>query len=375
MPKAQVAVVGGGIIGLAHAYMAARRGTSVVLFERNERAQGASIRNFGMIWPIGQPAGERLQLALRSREIWTEVIGETGLEIASTGSVHLAYQEDESAVIQEFAESSAAHGYSCQWWTPDQVLKQCPGVRRKGLIGGLWSDTELVVDPRRVASLLPAFLSERYGVQVRMGSAVQSIELPFVRTTQETWEVERVVVCSGDDFHGLYPEVFAASGMIKCKLQMMRTGVQPGGWQLGAALAAGLTLLFYPAFQTCEALPRLRQRIDAETPDYALYGIHVMASQTPGGEITIGDSHEYGLDVSVFDKPRIDELILAYLRRFLCLPEPGIVERWNGVYAKHPRLPYFTVSPAPGVRIVTGFGGAGMTLSFGAAEKTWSEWT
>ena len=70
MPKrADIAVVGGGIIGLAHAYVLARKGKRVVLFERGHRATGASVRNFGLIWPIGQPAGEMLRMALRSREI------------------------------------------------------------------------------------------------------------------------------------------------------------------------------------------------------------------------------------------------------------------------------------------------------------------
>jgi glycine/D-amino acid oxidase-like deaminating enzyme len=104
MPKADVAVVGGGIIGLAQAYFAAGRGWSVLLFERHEFARGASIRNFGMIWPIGQTAGERLQLALRSRVIWGEVAKEAGIRIGSTGSVHLAYRDDEADVIREFAE-------------------------------------------------------------------------------------------------------------------------------------------------------------------------------------------------------------------------------------------------------------------------------
>jgi glycine/D-amino acid oxidase-like deaminating enzyme len=59
MPQDQyeVAIVGAGIIGLAHAYLAAKAGRSVVVFERNSSAIGASLRNFGLIWPIGQPAG------------------------------------------------------------------------------------------------------------------------------------------------------------------------------------------------------------------------------------------------------------------------------------------------------------------------------
>ncbi len=74
-PRADVAIVGAGILGLAHAYVAAKAGKSVVVFERSPRAAGASVRNFGMVWPIGQPAGTMLSLSLRSRELWLEILG------------------------------------------------------------------------------------------------------------------------------------------------------------------------------------------------------------------------------------------------------------------------------------------------------------
>src|ERR1700688_5201279 len=89
--KADVAIVGAGILGLAHAYFAAKRGHKVVVFERTPMAQGASVRNFGMIWPIGQRAGVVHQMAMRSRQIWNEILDEAALEYRRTGSPHVVY--------------------------------------------------------------------------------------------------------------------------------------------------------------------------------------------------------------------------------------------------------------------------------------------
>ena len=72
----------------------------------------------------------------------------------------------------------------------------------------------------------------------------------------------------------------------------------------------------------------------------------------------------------VFDKTPLDDLILREARVFLRMPDWNIAERWHGIYALHPELPFFTAEPAPRVRIVTAPGGSGMTLSFGLAECT-----
>ncbi len=113
--EADVAIVGAGILGLAHAYIAAKAGKSVVVFEKNPRAAGASVRNFGMVWPIGQPAGVMLELSLRSRELWLEMLGQANLPRRETGSLHVTYRGDEAAVAQEFAELGPKLGYACSW--------------------------------------------------------------------------------------------------------------------------------------------------------------------------------------------------------------------------------------------------------------------
>ena len=369
-PKAEVAIVGAGILGLAHAYVAARSGKSVMVIEKSPRAAGASVRNFGMVWPIGQPAGTMLELSLRSRELWLEVLDQAKLPRRETGSLHLTYQSDEAAVAQEFAQLGPTLGYQCTWLNRYDVLNRSHAVQPDGLLGGLWSNTEFTVDPRQIIQSLPGFLQERYNVQFFFGTAVTAIEPPILYSGNGQWHAETVIVCTGDDFETLYPRHFAASGLTRCKLQMMRTAAQPGGWQLGPSLAAGLTLRFYPSFQVCTTLPALARRIAEETPEYDRWGIHALVSQTADGALTLGDSHEYGLSVNIFNKEEIDEIILRYTRQFLRAPDLTVAERWYGVYAKHPEKPLVVMQPDDGVRVVASPGGSGMTLSFGVAEQS-----
>ena len=371
--QVDVAVVGAGIVGLAHAYLAAKAGHKVAVFERNPVAWGASVRNFGMIWPIGQPAGPLHAMALRSREVWLEILEQARLPYFQTGSLHVAYREDEAAVGQEFSQQAPSLGYDCAWLTPQQTLERSNAIRPEGLLGALWSPTELTVDPREVIGALPEFLKEQYGVHFCFNTAVQRVESTRLQAGDQQWKADAIIVAAGDDFQTLFPECFRQSAVTRCKLQMMRTLPQPRAWKLGPSLAFGLTFKHYPTFQVCSHLPALKDRIARETPKFDEWGIHVMVSQTVSGELTIGDSHEYGLAVNIFDIPAVNQLILDYAKEYLRVPTLQIAEQWHGVYAKHPEHPYLSLAPASGVRVVTVTSGIGMTMSFGIAEQTLRE--
>ena len=368
----QVAIVGAGIVGLAHAWAAARAGCRVTVFERNDKARGASVRNFGMCWPIGQ-ASEHFETALRSRELWQEFTAATGAYARATGSVHVVAHEDEAAVLEEFVMAMKGTPYQVSMLTPARVDSDVPGVRRGVARAGMLSGSEINLDPREALALLPPFLKERHGVEFRWKTAVCHVGEGVLRTASgESHAFDEAYVCSGHDFETLFPEVFAASPLKPCKLQMMRTVPQPGGWKLGPMLASGLTLRQYSSFHGCPSLAAVKARVAREMPELDRYGIHVMASQDRFGSIVLGDSHEYGGDIEIFDKMEIDELMLRELRKLFDFPDWTIAERWHGIYAKHFGDVEFRADVLSGVQIATGTSGSGMTMSFGLADRHFS---
>jgi FAD dependent oxidoreductase TIGR03364 len=368
MPHESAIVIGAGIVGLAMARSLAVRGVSVTVFERNEKAVGASIRNFGMLWPIGQPDGPLYERALRSKSIWKAIAAKAGLWYEEQGSLHLAYSSLEWQVLNEFA-GKAAHR-QLHLLNTQETLGKSEAVNPNGLRGGLFSGDEMIIESRVAMEKLPAFLTEQYGVQFHFGTAVTAVEPHRVYAGIRTWSADRIFICSGADFQTLYPEIFAAHPFTKCKLQMLRLAAQPGGWRIGPSLGGGLSLIHYKSFETAASLPQLKQLFQNTMPDYLKWGIHVMVSQNGEGELTVGDSHEYGAVHDPFDKQVINELILDYLKRFACFKEWRLLQTWNGIYPKRTDGAVdFIHTPEPGVTLVNGLGGAGMTLSFGLAEE------
>ncbi len=366
-----VIVIGGGIVGLAHAWMAAQRGLRVQLFERTARAEGASVRNFGMIWPIGQPAGELSAIALRAREFWLELDTAGVVNVEQCGSIHAAHRADELAVLEEFTVSG---GHAVQMLTADEVLQRAPIVNPEGLRGGMFSGAELRVNPRVASAQLAQWLEAKQGVSCCFNTTITAIDGHTVYSSDNRrWTADRIVICSGSDLQTLFPTVLKSSGLRLCKLQMLKA-FQRSDVRSMPHVASGLTLRHYSSFSVCPTLPQLKQRIATEMPELDRFGIHVMASVFDSGDILLGDSHEYDGEISPFDKAEIDELMVRELRKVIRLNDWTIQERWHGVYAKHSQVPVFESEAMPGVNVFVGTGGAGMTMSFGLAERAWKRW-
>lgn len=366
-----VVIIGGGIVGLAHAWMATERGLRVHLLERSSSAQGASVRNFGMVWPIGQPAGELHDIALAARERWLELHHAGVITVEPCGSIHAAHHDDEWAVLQEFCNIG---DYDVQMLSANEVIKRAPIVNPEGLRGGMFSNSELRVNPRVASAQIAKWLQSQKHVTCDFDTTVTKVDDHVVHASDgRKWSAGRIIICSGSDLQTLFPEVLQNSGLRLCKLQMLKA-TQPHSMPAMPHIASGLTLRHYHSFAGCPALAALKKRIATDAPELDKYGIHVMASTFANGDVLLGDSHEYGADISPFDKAEIDQWMLRELRKVIRLDDWTIRERWHGIYAKHPDLPVVSQEPMPQVNVFVGTGGAGMTMSFGLADRAWKCW-
>lgn len=370
MAQPTAIVIGAGIVGLATARALSLKGYAVKVFDRSEKAVGASVRNFGMVWPVGQPSGKLYEHALCSRSIWKE-IGESGVFwFNPSGSLHVAYHADEWQVLQELYETYKDER-RVKLLSPVEIAERSDATVQNGLLGGLYSPNEMVIDPREAIGALPAYLAEKFNVEFFWNKCISYVADNTVYIgNEEECEADIIFVCSGADFETLYPEFYSGLPITKCKLQMMRFATQPNNWNIGPSLCGGLSLMHYKSFAVAPSLPQLKKRYTQELGEYIDWGIHVMVSQNGNGELTVGDSHEYGLTPDPFDRAHINTLIIDYLKTFAQFKDWTIAQTWNGTYAK------FTTegnelffSPEPGVYIINGVGGAGMTLSFGLAES------
>ncbi|WP_276358979.1 TIGR03364 family FAD-dependent oxidoreductase [Daejeonella sp. H1SJ63] len=363
-------IVGAGILGMATARALALKGFKVKVIERSQFSIGASIRNFGMLWPIGQPDGQLYERAIRSREIWKEYLNAVSIPFNSCGSLHLAYSKEEWDVLEELSDIFRESGRPVNLISPEQIGDKFDGINQTDLKGGLFSNDEVIVDPREGIRNLPLYLSQNYGVEFIWGTAISRVDSGSVYSGSKRFDADLIFICSGADFEVLYPEVFKQQQITKCKLQMMRFVSDKPNYKLGTSICGGLSLLHYKSFTASKALDKLKVKLHDELPEYIKWGIHVMVSQNMQGELTVGDSHEYGLDFDPFDKHYINQLIMDYLKNLIKIDQWKLIETWNGIYPKMTNgKTELHLEADKGVHIVNGIGGNGMTLSFGFAEE------
>lgn len=371
--KYDVAIVGAGIIGLSHAYAAAKRGLKVLVCERTDTPLGASIRNFGFGVILGQKEGEMLNLALQSREIWGDWTSEVGIHARREGSLLIARNQLEAAVLESFMANKAnEYDYNCKLLSQKEIDELYQG-RFSRYSTVLHGRSDQVVFSREAIPLLVKYLSSLPNVTMKFSTLVKDINAGARQliTTQGTFIAEHIIVCSGHDYQTLLAEELKVLTPTVCRLQMMR--VKPKiEFPLKHAVFTGLSCMHYEAFRDLPETETLRFAIENDYPEYVQHGIHLLVTPTPYGEFIVGDSHEYSQYPRPFSSEAIDDILLNLAKETLGIPLE-IVERWVGEYGAGVDESYSKIQVDTHVTAMLMRTGLGMSIAPALGENTIAE--
>ncbi len=355
-----LAVVGAGIVGLAHAWHARRAGMRVVVLERDSRAVGASVRNFGHVCTTAQ-SGHVLDLARAAAEDWRTITADAGIPTHRDGTVVIARTAAEAGLLEEFHE---ARGDEVRPLTATETSDRL-GFAPSGLMAGAWLPGDLRVNAPTAVPAIAAHLA-RLGVEFRWRTTAHELEPGAVRTSRGPIAADRIVAAAGHDVDRFFPEAADAHVVLRCRLRMLE--LDGRGIRMAPALLTGTSMLRYGGMSELPAARSVRAEIEATEPALLAQDVNLMATQRPDGNIVLGDTHHIELTESPFEDETADELLLAQAEA-LFGARPIVRRRWRGVYASSPIGPFFVATPTPGVTAVTVTSGIGMTTAFGLARE------
>jgi FAD dependent oxidoreductase TIGR03364 len=362
---ASVVVVGGGVLGTMHAFAAHERGLDVTQLEADLEARRASVRNFGLVWVSGRAVGPELELALMARERWEQIAALVpAVGFRPDGSLTVAQHPGELAVLAAVCGRADAARRGIRLLEPADVAAVNPAVRGP-LLGAMHCTRDAIVEPGRVLPALRGYMADRGAYRYVGGRTAVEAGPGRVRDhTGEEWRADATILCPGAAHTGVAAPWLTNAPLRRCRLQMMQTA--PLDERLTTALADGDSLRYYPAFAGPEA-----EALPAQAPLAAQWRAQLLVSQRAGGELTIGDTHVYEepYDFAVNEEPY--EMLSARVEAILGRSLPPVQRRWAGVYSQATdESACVRVVPEPGLVIVTGPGGRGMTLSPAIAAAT-----
>jgi glycine/D-amino acid oxidase-like deaminating enzyme len=256
--QADVVIVGGGIIGAATAYEAAKQGASVVVVEKDFVGAEQSSRNWGYTRQQGRHVAE-LELAVSALELWSGLSDELGEATSWTRSGNLIVDDGPGAATKfaRWAAVGARAGVPVEVLDRDELSRVAPGLTGPWT-AGLYTPNDGHADPVLAMAAYDKAL-RRVGVDVRTGCTAVSLITTFgavvgVETTDGPVYGARVVVAAGTWSRRLLRTIG-----LRLPVQWVRSSVaatapaEPGGippvWAPGCAFRQGIDgrVVFAPA--------------------------------------------------------------------------------------------------------------------------------
>lgn len=359
--KAQVVIIGGGIIGCSTAYHLTRLGLKeIVLLEKDALTSGSTWHAAGL---VGQLRSERniTRMLQYSVGLYETLEAETGLATGwkKTGCLHLASTPERMSELKKGATTARSFGLEMDIITPREAYDLCPILSLDGLVGAAFMPTDGQADPAGITQALARGARDR-GAKIYTGTCVTGFEL----------KGNRVVA------------VLTETGRIECETVVNCTGMW--GYQVGQMLGVNTPVVpFQHQFLVTEKIAGMPKNLPTiRDKDNLIYYKEEVGGLVMGGYerngiawSVNGVSNDFSGKLLDSDFDHFQSLSEPALRRTPCLEAAGIVSLINGPEGFTPDGDAI-MGPAPerdNLYVAVGFNAFGIAAG-GGAGRMMAEW-
>ena len=391
--RADVVIIGGGIIGTSAALFLAERGVATVLCEKGHIAGEQSSRNWGWCRKMARDPRE-IPLVIESLRLWQgmneRVQAETGFR--TCGIMYLAEGQDDLARLAGWLDHARDYQLDTRVIDGAEVARLLPGSA-KSWAGALYTPSDGKAEPQMAAPAI-ATAARRHGATVLAGCAVRGVETAAGRVAAVVTEKGRIACQSVVLAGGAWSRLFCGNlgidlPQLKVLGSVMRTERLDAGPEISASgglfgyrkrMDGGYTVATL-GVRTIDLVPDSFRLLPEYLPSIRL---HWKKLRLRTGRRFVEEwqtPRRWSLDqpspfeaVRVLD-PAADPVVLDRARASIAEAFPAfrnvaVAQSWGGMIDVMPdAIPVISaVDTLPGFFIATGFSGHGFGIGPGAGR-------
>lgn len=393
--KADVVIIGGGIIGVSTALFLAERGVDVVLCEKGVLGGEQSSRNWGWVRVMGRDRRE-IPLAIEALKIWdgldVRVGGQTGFH--RSGIAYISETETDVANRDAWLKLAQAHGLDTRQIGPDETAAVMRGAGQR-YKGALYTPSDGRAEPQKAVPAIAAG-ARRAGARILIGCAVRGIEksagrISAVITEKGRIETSAVVIAGGAWSRLLCKGLGIRLPQLKVRNSVLRTSAVNRGPDGAGATAS---YAYRKRLDGGYTIANGGINMHALVPDsFAFFRDFQPARKAEGEAVQLGLSAQswnelFEISAVPLDRPGAFErhrildpkpdgkavlrALQAATEALPVLRDARVEQIWAGLIDVTPdAVPIIsTLETTPGLTIATGFSGHGFGIGPGAGHLT-----
>ena len=391
--RADIVIIGGGIIGVSAALFLAERGIDVVLCEKGIVAGEQSGRNWGWVRTMGRDIAE-LPLSLESQRLWAAMDKSCEAETGFTrcGILYICDDEKEMAAQQAWLDAARPYQVTSRILSADEVETILPAASRR-FAGALLTEADARAEPQKAVPAMAA-AARRRGAKIIEGCAVRGLDLAAGKVAGVVTEKGRIACGTAILAGGVWSRLLCGNHgldipLLKILGSVFATPPMPDGPEV---TVGGPDFAFRKRRDGGYTVARRNASISHITPDSFRLFFDFLPSLAKGwNELRLRvfgrfleEWHmprRWKLDTtSPFetvrvldpepDRPQLEEARDTIAARFPSLRDMTIKDAWGGLMDVTPdAVPIISRAESlPGLVIATGFSGHGFGIGPGAGR-------